>query len=175
MSARVLRMRAQGGIELLVQFMAVFLIFSICAMVLSAFYGAIPTSLQNGGTHAVQNATDWVLAFFDNTFFVIIAAALFLMCVSSVHHPSEAKAIAGVFGIFILAYLNTGLLQLIVPVINATHSAALLPNMTAFMVSNFKVFLIYVFMVIDVILNVYGLHNDARHEHSNAMSGAVKA
>ena len=134
---------------------AVNLVAGIFIIVLMLYLGGqiFPTMFGSNSipTRIMYTTTQTI----DNAFFFILIIALIIDLVASWMNPSIGKAIANFVMILGLGYANVQLNAFIVasgPIFTTMN--AILPNTTHFLTINFRVVVMYFFLIISTIFNV---------------------
>lgn len=134
----------------------------ICAYLYSLIIVQIPCTTDIAacqGIRGIQNFGTYAYGFIDSSFFVIILVILFLGLYDAWANPSKKKAIVDLFAIFILAYFGLAI-NAIIPALSIFNAATLAPVTYTFFNSSYKIFAIFIVLIISVILNIGGSHKN---------------
>jgi hypothetical protein len=143
----------ESGIDYLFIIFVSYLVLAIAAYIAKTFIGMMPLS------YATQYINLWVNGFFsfiDLSFFPVFLLLLVIETYNSSRNPSKKYALMDLIALFALGYMNNTI-QYVMSGLTPLTTNSLMPTTATIMGGSTLVFVLYFFLIINILLNLRGV------------------
>jgi hypothetical protein len=130
------------------------IIIGVIAYVATLYSGIIKPALHSASVNAMTTNTIGVgFSVIDNTLFIICILILFIDLIVAYFHPKIVMGVVNLVFLLIFGYIASIFLATVQTFNSILAFNAILPNSYAFITSNYFIVIIFIFLILDTILN----------------------